>query len=349
MSQAELSTWLESRDAHWCSQYQAAPAPDEESEIVAQFLAAPYPYQNDDGGEEQEQKRQHHKLGEISATSSTYWPDEPGHVSDPGTGACDYWPSNGDASNSNSSGSGAYFDGSGCCYYYLAEPDVSLGINTRTVLPCASSIDLNLLGDGEEEGAASLVHTVPPNPSPADHSHTASHRNVGDDSAAARAAVSAPKRKAQAGNDGGDLGRHKKKEKKTASKAAQKCSQESAQSKGSCSADESMPNCSAVNRRSGAHGGNVKARAAKGSATDPQSLYARRRRERINERLKILQKLVPNGTKVDISTMLEEAVHYVRFLQQQIKMLSSDEMWMYAPIAYNGMSLGIDLRISTPQ
>jgi len=44
--------------------------------------------------------------------------------------------------------------------------------------------------------------------------------------------------------------------------------------------------------------------------------------------------------------MLEEAVHYVRFLQQQIKMLSSDEMWMYAPIAYNGMSLGIDMKIS---
>ncbi|OEL14013.1 hypothetical protein BAE44_0024966 [Dichanthelium oligosanthes] len=47
--------------------------------------------------------------------------------------------------------------------------------------------------------------------------------------------------------------------------------------------------------------------------------------------------------------MLEEAVHYVRFLQQQIKMLSSDEMWMYTPIAYNGMSLGIDLKISPPQ
>ncbi|KAM3338003.1 hypothetical protein P3S68_032329 [Capsicum galapagoense] len=64
-------------------------------------------------------------------------------------------------------------------------------------------------------------------------------------------------------------------------------------------------------------------------------------RERINERLRILQNLVPNGTKVDISTMLEEAVHYVKFLQIQIKLLSSDDMWMYAPIAYNGM--GIDL------
>ncbi|MCI17871.1 transcription factor bHLH85-like, partial [Trifolium medium] len=42
---------------------------------------------------------------------------------------------------------------------------------------------------------------------------------------------------------------------------------------------------------------NGKTRASRGSATDPQSLYARKRRERINERLRILQNLVPNGTK----------------------------------------------------
>uniref|UniRef100_A0A0D9Y101 BHLH domain-containing protein n=1 Tax=Leersia perrieri TaxID=77586 RepID=A0A0D9Y101_9ORYZ len=88
-----------------------------------------------------------------------------------------------------------------------------------------------------------------------------------------------------------------------------------------------------------------KARAGRGAATDPQSLYARKRRERINERLKTLQNLVPNGTKVDISTMLEEAVHYVKFLQLQIKLLRSDDMWMYAPIAYNGMNIGLDLNI----
>ncbi|KAJ8773282.1 hypothetical protein K2173_028459 [Erythroxylum novogranatense] len=93
-------------------------------------------------------------------------------------------------------------------------------------------------------------------------------------------------------------------------------------------------------------GSNGKKRASRGSATDPQSLYARRRRERINERLKILQNLVPNGTKVDISTMLEEAVHYVKFLQLQIKLLSSDDLWMYAPIAYNGVDVGLNQKIS---
>ncbi|KAG4907663.1 hypothetical protein AAZX31_20G121600 [Glycine max] len=89
-----------------------------------------------------------------------------------------------------------------------------------------------------------------------------------------------------------------------------------------------------------------KSTANRGSATDPQSVYARRRRERINERLRILQHLVPNGTKVDISTMLEEAVKYVKFLQLQIKLLSSDDLWMYAPIAYNGMNIGLDLNIT---
>ncbi|GMJ15320.1 hypothetical protein HRI_005201100 [Hibiscus trionum] len=92
---------------------------------------------------------------------------------------------------------------------------------------------------------------------------------------------------------------------------------------------------------------NGKKRASRGSATDPQSLYARKRRERINERLRVLQNLVPNGTKVDISTMLEEAVHYVKFLQLQIKLLSSDDLWMYAPIAYNGVDVGLNKKIST--
>nr|GFA85468.1 transcription factor bHLH84-like [Tanacetum cinerariifolium] len=90
----------------------------------------------------------------------------------------------------------------------------------------------------------------------------------------------------------------------------------------------------------------VKTRASRGAATDPQSIYARKRRERINERLRILQTLVPNGTKVDMSTMLEEAVHYVKFLQLQIKLLSSDDKWMYAPIAYNGVDMGLYHNIS---
>ncbi|KAJ9186824.1 hypothetical protein P3X46_002354 [Hevea brasiliensis] len=116
------------------------------------------------------------------------------------------------------------------------------------------------------------------------------------------------------------------------------------QSSSSCSSEED--NVSHDSKASEVLNSNGKARASRGSATDPQSLYARKRRERINERLRILQNLVPNGTKVDISTMLEEAVHYVKFLQLQIKLLSSDDLWMYAPIAYNGMDIGLNQKIS---
>ncbi|XP_039061479.1 transcription factor RSL2-like [Hibiscus syriacus] len=86
---------------------------------------------------------------------------------------------------------------------------------------------------------------------------------------------------------------------------------------GTCSSDDD--NVSQDTKGSQVLNLNGETRASRGSATDPQSLYARKRRERINERLRILQNLVPNGTKVDISTMLEEAVHYVKFLQLQIK------------------------------
>nr|XP_009391165.2 PREDICTED: uncharacterized protein LOC103977396 [Musa acuminata subsp. malaccensis] len=60
---------------------------------------------------------------------------------------------------------------------------------------------------------------------------------------------------------------------------------------------------------------------------DPQSIAAKNRRERISERLKVLQGLVPDGTKVDLVTMLEKAISYVKFLQLQVKVLATDEFW----------------------
>ncbi|KAL6541142.1 hypothetical protein OROMI_025025 [Orobanche minor] len=85
-------------------------------------------------------------------------------------------------------------------------------------------------------------------------------------------------------------------------------------------------------------------RARRGQATDPHSIAERLRRERIAERMKSLQELVPNANKTDKASMLDEIIDYVKYLQLQVKVLSVSRLGgasaAVAPLVINGSSEG---------
>jgi hypothetical protein len=62
------------------------------------------------------------------------------------------------------------------------------------------------------------------------------------------------------------------------------------------------------------------------TSVEPQSVAARHRRKKISERMRILEKLIPGGNKMDTATMLDEAIEFVKFLQLQVQILESDSL-----------------------
>ncbi|XP_062210447.1 transcription factor bHLH137-like isoform X2 [Phragmites australis] len=67
----------------------------------------------------------------------------------------------------------------------------------------------------------------------------------------------------------------------------------------------------------------VHVRAKRGQATNSHSLAERFRREKINERMKFLQDLVPGCNKITgKAMMLDEIINYVQSLQRQVEFLS---------------------------
>lgn len=77
-------------------------------------------------------------------------------------------------------------------------------------------------------------------------------------------------------------------------------------------------------------------------STDPQSVAARERRHRISERFKILQSLVPGGSKLDTVSMLEEAIVYIKFLKAQLRWLIHHDTHQSHNISSNNNHLIID-------
>ncbi|KAF0921976.1 hypothetical protein E2562_020662 [Oryza meyeriana var. granulata] len=305
-------------EAGWSSLELSSQA--EESEMMAQLLGTCFPHNGEDD---------HQELPwSVEVSNACYL-------------HCNASSSAYSSTSSNSAGSFTLIAPSEYEGYYVSDSnEAALGISS-----CTAAMGLNRI---QEQGAAQFMDAI------LNRNGDSSFQDLADLNANLLDSVGASnKRKIQEQGRLDDQTKSKKSAKKAGSKRAKKAVQcegedgsiaaTNRQSLSCCtSEDDSIASQeSPVTAKQ-----NGKAQSGHRSATDPQSLYARKRRERINERLKILQKLVPNGTKVDISTMLEEAMHYVKFLQLQIKLLSSDEMWMYAPIAYNGMNIGIDLNLS---
>ncbi|PHT96234.1 Transcription factor bHLH77 [Capsicum chinense] len=66
----------------------------------------------------------------------------------------------------------------------------------------------------------------------------------------------------------------------------------------------------------------IHVRARRGQATDSHSLAERARREKISERMKILQDLVPGCNKViGKALVLDEIINYIQSLQRQVEVV----------------------------
>ncbi|KAF7101263.1 hypothetical protein CFC21_102645 [Triticum aestivum] len=87
--------------------------------------------------------------------------------------------------------------------------------------------------------------------------------------------------------------------------------------------------------------GYIHVRARRGQATDSHSLAERVRRERISERMRLLQTLVPGCDKVTGKALvLDEIINYVQSLQNQVEFLSMRIASM-SPVLY-GFGLDSD-------
>lgn len=77
------------------------------------------------------------------------------------------------------------------------------------------------------------------------------------------------------------------------------------------------------------------ASARRSRATEVHNLSERRRRDKINEKMRALQELIPHCNKSDKASMLDEAIQYLKSLQLQVQL-----MWMgggMAPMMFPGV------------
>ncbi|GAB2293740.1 hypothetical protein Dimus_027954 [Dionaea muscipula] len=86
----------------------------------------------------------------------------------------------------------------------------------------------------------------------------------------------------------------------------------------------------------------IHVRAKRGQATNSHSLAERVRREKISERMRLLQQLVPGCNKITgKAVMLDEIINYVQSLQQQVEFLS-----MKLATVHPGLNIDIEKILS---
>lgn len=96
--------------------------------------------------------------------------------------------------------------------------------------------------------------------------------------------------------------------------------------------------------------------ARRARAAEVHNLSERRRRDRINEKMKALQELIPRCNKSDKASMLDEAIEYLKSLQLQVQMMSMGcsmapmmfpSMQQYISPMGMGMGMGMDMAAAT--
>ncbi|KAJ8432545.1 hypothetical protein Cgig2_009309 [Carnegiea gigantea] len=98
--------------------------------------------------------------------------------------------------------------------------------------------------------------------------------------------------------------------------------------------------------------------AKRSRAAEVHNLSERRRRDRINEKMRALQELIPRCNKSDKASMLDEAIEYLKSLQMQVQIMSMGcgmvpflypgMQQQYMPHMGMGIGMGMDMGMSRP-
>ncbi|KAI9071897.1 hypothetical protein K1719_046132 [Acacia pycnantha] len=95
--------------------------------------------------------------------------------------------------------------------------------------------------------------------------------------------------------------------------------------------------------------GYVHVRARRGEATDSHSLAERVRREKISERMRMLERLVPGCERITGKALvLDEIINYVQSLQNQVEFLTM-KLASVNPTMFGDFTMGQDTPIGTPE